>query len=135
MTSQHISDQQLLAWLDEQLPLAEMTELEKELRASDNLRHRVAQLINHHERGYHSIGAIWRRHRLSCPTRSQLGSWVLGTLTSAEGNYIDFHLNTVGCRICQANVKDLEESMANTSEPERRRQKYFESSIGHLNHS
>jgi anti-sigma factor RsiW len=135
MAREEFSDQQLLAYLDEQLPVEEMTAIEKELRDSESLRLRVGRLIQQREQGQHTVGAIWRRHRLSCPTRSQLGEFLLGTLDEGMANYLEFHLTTAGCRYCGANLDDLREAMAETPETERRRRKYFESSAGLLRSS
>jgi hypothetical protein len=59
------------------------------------------------DRGEHSVGAIWRRERLSCPTREQLGQHLLGAAPPDLGDYIEFHLETVGCPYCLANLDDL----------------------------
>jgi len=40
---------------------------------------------------------VWRSERLSCPKRSTIGRYVLGTLEPAWHAYVDFHLNTLGC--------------------------------------
>ena len=48
------------------------------------------------DRGDHSIGAVWRREHLSCPTREQLGSYLLEVLDEEIQDYVRFHLETVG---------------------------------------
>jgi hypothetical protein len=81
----------------------------------------------------HTVGEIWRRHRLSCPTREQLGSYLLGVLEDDLAGYIRFHFEVSGCRTCQANLDDLKNRQ--TDEPaatDSRRKKYFQSSAGHL---
>ena len=80
-----------------------------------------------------SLGEVWRRHRLSCPTRQDLGSFLLGVLPDDAARYVTFHLEVVGCRCCQANVADMknQQAEAQTSVLDRRR-KYFQSSAGHL---
>ncbi len=85
------------------------------------------------DRGDHSIGAIWRRTRLSCPTREQLGSYLLQALDGEWQEYIDFHLKTIGCSYCLANLRDLE-TLHNDTKPktQERRRRYFESSAGYL---
>ena len=50
---------------------------------------------------------IWEEHRLSCPKRSTLGGFVLGTLERPWHEYIDFHAQRLGCRFCRANLDDL----------------------------
>ena len=65
----------------------------------------VASLLDRQvEPGEHSVGAIWRRQRLSCPPREQLGSYLLGVLDDDVQNYIQFHLQTIGCAFCLANL-------------------------------
>ena len=84
--------------------------------------------------GVHSVGEIWRRQRLSCPSREQLGSFLLGALDDGpHANYITFHLQKIGCRFCQANLEDLRRQQEETAETVKtRRTKYFQSTAGHL---
>lgn len=132
MSGPSYSDHELLAFLDEMLPAEQMTAMENALRHSEALRRRVAGLAQRRDQGHHSVGEIWRRQRLSCPSRSQLGSYLLGTLDAARADYIEFHLHTVGCRYCTANLADLEESRQTSPEIETRRRKFFQSSAGYL---
>lgn len=126
------TDREVAAWLDEQLPAERMSVFETQLRTDEALRSRVAQVIRHRDQGGHSIGEIWQRARLSCPGRSELGGYVLGTLPPDAADYVEFHLQTVGCRMCQANLKDLEEQSQDTEQAPQRRRKFFESSAGFL---
>ncbi len=122
------TDDDLLAYLDEMLPADRMSAIETQLRADEALRLRVAAVARRRDQGVHSVGEIWRRMRLSCPTRNQLGSFLLGTLDPALTEYIEFHLRSVGCRLCAANLDDLERSMKTTPETTDRRRRFFESS-------
>jgi anti-sigma factor RsiW len=129
------SDTDLLAYLDEMLPAERMTAIEADLRRDEALRLRLAALSRRRDEGIHSVGEIWRRRRLSCPSRKQLGSFLLGTLESSLAEYVEFHVRSVGCRICAANLDDLERasrSGATTAESSERRRRFFESSAGHL---
>ena len=129
----NISRELLDAYLDDALNDGETARVENALRASDALRRTLRALIQERDRGEHSIGAIWRRQRLSCPTRDQLGSYLLRVLEAGEQDYLDFHLHTIGCSFCLANLTDLE---ARRKEPapkaQERRRRYFESSAGYL---
>lgn len=126
------TDQQLLGYLDEALPVAEMTAIESALRTSEALRRRLAALAARRDQGLHSVGEIWRRLRLSCPSRAELGAFLLGTLEERAAGYIEFHLRTVGCRYCLANLDDLERAAASDSDAPRRRARFFQSSAGRL---
>ena len=53
-------------------------------------------------------GAIWHRSRLTCPSRQQLGSYLLDALDPELAAYIKFHIEVVECPYCQANLADLE---------------------------
>ena len=132
--STEFSDDDLLAWLDEHLPVERMTALEQAMRASDELRRRVASVSRRRDNGVHSVGEIWRRNRLSCPDRETLGSWLFGVLDAQIEQYIDFHVNTVGCRLCQAMVSEFETvQKEQDSQPrEKRTRRFFESSAGLL---
>ena len=128
-----IPDSDLEAYLDEALPPEEMARIEKAAREDRGL---VGQLASIHARrgaGVHSLGEIWRQHQLSCPSREQLGSYLLGTLAEAEAGYVAFHVGVVGCRYCRANLTDLERQRAETEQTGRdRRRRFFQSSAGYL---
>jgi hypothetical protein len=123
---------QLLGYVDELLPIELMTAIESELRQSESLRRHVAQLIRRRDGGEHSVGQIWRRLRLSCPSRMELGSFLLGALPDEDLDYIDFHLQAVGCRYCAANLEDLRQTSQSPASSQERRQRFFQSSAGFL---
>ena len=127
------TDAELAAFLDEALPPGRCAELEHELRTSAELRTRLTEVRGRETAGLHTLGAIWRRNRLSCPSRSELGQYVLGTLSSDAADYIRFHIERIGCRYCQANLADLESSSQPAEKPERRRKRYFQTRAGYLN--
>jgi hypothetical protein len=127
------TDAELLAYLDEGLAVERMTAVENALRASADLRNRTAGLRSQRDEQGHSVGEIWRRGRLTCPTRHQLGSYLLGALPAELAQYFRFHLETVGCRYCAANLEDLRlASSQATAETTQRRQKFFQSSAGYV---
>jgi hypothetical protein len=130
----------LSAYLDEALPAETMAAIEDALRHDPKLCNELAQIIARRDSGVHSLGDVWRRHRLTCPSREQLGSFLLGILEGDESSYIKFHIDTIGCRCCQANLADLktqhaeaaQAASADGSASTARRRKYFQSSAGHL---
>jgi anti-sigma factor RsiW len=132
--SSSFSNSELEAYLDELLPIEKMAAIEDALRRSDELQKRVTAINGRRDAGVHSLGEIWRRHRLSCPARDQLGSYLLGVLPRETADYVKFHLETVGCRYCAANIADLQaqQTAAEAEVAERRRRKYFQSSAGYL---
>ena len=129
------TDLELTSWLDERLPADRMAALEQQLRDDESLRIRLSRLIRHRDQGGHTVGEIWYRARLSCPTRSELGGYLLGTLDREVSAYMEFHLMTIGCRICRANLEDLQEHADATEESSGRRRRIFESSAGYLDPS
>ena len=126
------TDEELRGFLDETLPAERLAELERTLRSSDSLKHRLANVARQRDDGTHSVGAIWRRLRLTCPSRSELGGFLLGTLDTAQAQYIEFHIKTVGCRYCAANMEDLQQAADTPPAEGVRARKYFESSAGLL---
>src|SRR3954471_11187722 len=128
-----ITQSDLQAYLDEALPSDQMAAIETELRKKPELLKQLAAINARRDAGVHSVGEIWRRHRLSCPTRDQLGSYLLAALDAGHAEFIEFHVKTIGCRYCQANLEDLrrqQEEQAETTQ--KRRTKYFQSTAGHL---
>ncbi|HEY2415180.1 MAG TPA: hypothetical protein VGI40_23250 [Pirellulaceae bacterium] len=128
-----VTQSDLQAYLDEALPSEQMAAIEAELRKKPDLLKQLSAINARRDAGVHSVGEIWRRHRLSCPTREDLGSYLLGVLDKGQTDYIDFHVKTIGCRLCQANLEDLERQQKETAETTKtRRTKYFQSTAGHL---
>jgi len=125
--------EQLHAYLDEALSEAEMARIEQALRTSEPLRRALRSAMQERDRGEHSLGAVWRRERLTCPTREQLGSYLLEVLDEEAQDYLEFHLHTIGCPYCLANLADLQ-AMQREPAPQarQRRQRYFQSSAGYL---
>ena len=131
--SNQFSNSELEAFLDEGLPAERMAAIEDALRRSDALQQRLAALNGRRDAGVHSLGEIWRRHRLSCPSREQLGSYLLGVLPQGAAEYVRFHLDSIECRFCAASLADLKaRQSAAEADVARRRQKYFHSSAGYL---
>jgi hypothetical protein len=128
-----ITREQLQGYLEDCLSEAETAKLEQALRESASLQRMLRALMQERDRGEHSIGAIWCRQRLSCPTRDQLGSYLLKALDPEHQAYIDFHLRTVGCAFCLANLSDLQ-ALHQEAAPaaKERRRRFFESSAGYL---
>ena len=124
---------ELEAYLDEALPPEEMARIEKAMRDNAALVRELASVQARRGEGVHSLGDIWRRHRLSCPPRDQLGSLLLDALPDEVADYIRFHVETVGCRYCQANLEDLQcRQREGETTTAARRHKFFQSSAGYL---
>lgn len=126
--------QELEGYLEESLPAEIMAAIETALRSDPELLEQLTTINGRRDAGVHTVGEIWRRHRVSCPTRQELGSYLLGALAVEQERYIRFHLETIGCRLCQANEHDLRaQQQGHTSAATQRRTKYFQSSAGMLN--
>jgi DNA-binding phage protein len=128
-----ITRELLQSYLEDALGDGETAALEQALRESEALQRQLRGIIQERDRGEHSVGAIWCRERLSCPSREQLGSYLLQALDPGFQDYIEFHLKTVACSFCLANLADLR---ALHQEPapkaQARRRRFFESSAGLL---
>lgn len=131
MTDAAFSDAQLLGYLDELLDVAEMVRIEQCLRDDESLRERLSRLSAQRDAGVHALGDMWRRHRLTCLSRSQWGSFLLQALAPDEMAYAEFHLAAIGCRYCQANLADLRSQQADPDEQaSERQQRLFQTSVG-----
>jgi len=75
---------------------------------------------------------IWESQRLSCPKRSTIGAYLLNTLDKHWYDYVDFHLNKLGCHFCRANLEDLEQKTSDKQEKSLR-ERIMESTVGFLN--
>ena len=124
---------ELEAYLDEELSPDDLAAIEDQLKSNPELVQELVAINTRREAGVHSIGGIWRRSRLSCPSREQLGSYLLGAMARAPREYVKFHLETVGCRYCLASVDDLRSVQAEAVETtSTRRAKIFQTSAGYL---
>jgi hypothetical protein len=125
--------EQLTSYLEDALSDVETAQVEQALRQSEAVRTQLRQLMEERDRGDHSVGAIWRRYRLTCPARAQLGSYLLGVLDPDHHEYVSFHLQTIGCSYCQANLTDLQAQRHSTAPADQeRRRRFFDSSAGLL---
>jgi len=107
--SAEIDVETLHAYLADRLPAEQSARVEKALRESASLRALLEDVRNDGDDfQLHSLGAIWRRARLTCPTRQQLGSYLLDALDPDLAAYFQFHLDVVECPYCKANLDDLE---------------------------
>jgi RNA polymerase sigma factor (sigma-70 family) len=73
----------------------------------------------------------WEYQRPSCPKRSTIGAYLLGTLDEDWNNYVDFHVNTLGCKFCRANYEDLK-AQSGKSQSKKLRERIMESTAGFL---
>src|SRR5579859_5290782 len=103
----NVSRELLHGYLDDALSDNDTAQVEKALRESETLRRLLRAIMQERDRGDHSLGAIWRRQRLSCPSREQLGSYLLQALDDGMQDYVHFHIETIACPFCQANLADL----------------------------
>jgi len=124
---------ELEAYLDEALPPDDMARVEAELRKRPELAKKLTAINGRRDAGVHSLGEIWRRYHVSCPSREQLGSFLLGAVGDEQADYVTFHVEQVGCRVCRANLADLRAQQEESTEVAVvRRRKYFQSSAGYL---
>lgn len=78
-----------------------------------------------------TVASVWQARRLTCLKRSTLGAYLLGIVDEAWDTYIQFHLDTLACPFCKANLDDLraEQDEQKTHHIEER---MFTSSVGFL---
>ena len=128
-----IDVEMLRAYLLDELPPGTLARVEKALRDSAELRAQLEDVRqNRTEVGLHSLGAIWRRTRLTCPSRQQLGSLLLDALDPDLAAYLRFHIEVVECPFCQANLADLKGKAEPASNLSKTRQHRILQSSKHL---
>jgi len=127
------SDTELSAYLDEALLPERMASIEFALRGDSALLARLSAISQRRDAGQHTLGDIWRRQRLSCPSREELGSYLLGAISDEAADYVKFHVETIACRVCQASLEDLRAQQSQSDKTsDTRRRRYFQSSAGYL---
>ena len=127
------SQAQLEAYLDEDLDAGMMSNIEVALREDTQLLNSLSTILSQRESGVHSVGSVWRRASITCPRRETIADGLLGILDDDYKDYIHFHINEVGCRLCQAHLDDLTaQQEVNQELSSSRRKRYFESTAGYL---
>ena len=127
------SQAQLEAYLDEDLDAGMMSNIEVALREDTQLLNSLSTILSQRESGVHSVGSVWRRASITCPSREAIADGLLGILDDDYKDYIHFHINVVGCRLCQAHLDDLTaQQEVNQELSSARRKRYFESTAGYL---
>ena len=129
----------LIGYLEEALPSEAMARVEEHLRHSEEWREARRGGLGEVGSGDHSVATVWRRHRLTCPSRDRLGAYLAGGLIPDESDYLQFHLEVIKCRWCLANLSDIETEQRSApaagmdaSSDRHRRRRFFETSVGHL---
>ncbi|MEZ6129269.1 MAG: RNA polymerase sigma factor [Planctomycetaceae bacterium] len=80
------------------------------------------------------LTSVWEDQRPTCPKRSTLGKFILGLLPADWHDFVDFHVNILACRFCEANLEELrtpEESLDDKT----RNDRLFHSTVGFLKRS
>lgn len=127
------SEAEFEAFLDEALPPEEMARIERLVREEPGWMEKLAELQARRDSGSHSLSDIWRRHRISCPSRETWGSFLLGAVDPAQAAAMRVHLELVGCRYCQANLADLQNRQTEPApNVQTRRRRYFDSTTSYL---
>lgn len=80
-----------------------------------------------------TIARVWRQRRLSCLKRGTIGSYLLGVLEEPWHSYTVFHLETIQCLMCRANLDDLSTQSERIDGPNLS-DRLFQSSVGFLSH-
>ena len=63
------SQAQLEAYLDEDLDAGMMSNIEVALREDTQLLNSLSTILSQRESGVHSVGSVWRRASITCPSR------------------------------------------------------------------
>jgi hypothetical protein len=126
------SDAQLLAYAEERLPMAATLQLEKSLESDEKLKTDLRRVCGQHLTGELSLATIWRDFQVGCLSQDQLAAYVGHQLGGALADYVRFHIDEVGCRICEARLDELARLAHNSSNEQVTplASKCFNSSVG-----
>jgi len=91
--------------------LKRVRELAAESDPDGALSAMLAEALDSGEGDVHfDVGELWKRARVSCPSRHWLARLVAGTLPEGPSTFVRFHLDEMHCEWCLANRDDLERS-------------------------
>jgi hypothetical protein len=99
-------------FLREALPPDKMAAVERAARSDSKIANLIAAERELMSRGDHSLGSMWQEHQLSCPTREQLGGFLMEAGDPDYLEYVSFHVTVIECGFCQANLEDLKSQAA-----------------------
>ncbi|MBN1845416.1 MAG: sigma-70 family RNA polymerase sigma factor [Sedimentisphaerales bacterium] len=102
--------------------LKQVREHIQRLKFSDIVRHEQFESL---------LTQVWESLRPSCPKRSTIGAFLLETLDDAWQQYVHFHLHTLGCHFCRANLEDLQKQ-TRSDDTVKLRNRIMESTVGFL---
>jgi RNA polymerase sigma factor (sigma-70 family) len=80
------------------------------------------------------LTSVWETMRPSCPKRTTLGKYTLKILPSDWEDFVRFHVETLGCTFCNANLVDLNVT-SESSERSSQQIRFLHSTIGFLQRS
>jgi hypothetical protein len=127
------TDAELEAYLDESLDSVRAAEIEQRLRADTALLQRLSRINHRRDAGIHTLGEIWRRHQIGVPSVEKMKSHLLGVLSKAESDYIEFRIRELKCPFTIAMQKDLQaQQVENAEHSKTRREKFYKTSAGLL---
>lgn len=124
--TEDFTDEELLAWQEETLPVSRMRQMEAAFRNSPEFVERYRKLQEQLDQGGLTLGEVWRRHRIGCFSKEMLARHARGETSAGLSEQILFHLQTVECVWCQAVFETLNEDDLN------RTQRVFQTSLGGL---
>jgi len=75
---------------------------------------------------------VWESMRPSCPKRTTLGKYTLKILPPDWDEFVRFHVGTLGCTFCNANLAELQ-TKHQAPEVTSQHERFFNSTIGFLN--
>ncbi|MEZ6060335.1 MAG: sigma-70 family RNA polymerase sigma factor [Planctomycetaceae bacterium] len=77
------------------------------------------------------LTSVWESQRPTCPKRTTLGKSILGILPPEWADFVRFHVETLGCTFCNANLSELRlnDEAADSSSM---RERLFASTVGFL---
>ncbi len=102
-----IDDAMLRDYLADALAAEQSARVEKALRGARPAPRPARERPTESGRRPVLLGAIWHRSRMTCPSRQQLGSFLLDALDPELASYLTFHLEVIECPFCRANLDDL----------------------------
>jgi RNA polymerase sigma factor (sigma-70 family) len=112
-----------------------LSEIREHVQAYDEEHHKPddSSLIRDRMAGIADAGAsllteVWEEVRPTCPKRSTIGRFLLGTLDEQWRDYVGFHLNELNCEFCKANVMDLQKQEA--QQPKILHDRVLQSTVG-----
>jgi len=103
------------AHIDGALSQEETDAFDLEAQVNSELRGQIRAVQSEFDYHNHTVGSLWRRNQLTCPSDQDIADYLRGGLAIINpeiADYVQFHLTSIRCIYCISTAAELKQSAA-----------------------